>query len=224
MDNIDDIFNDDDSTVNQEQQGTPEVQPVKLGRFATTGILIVFIIIIIILLLTIKGCTIEKKSQQGVNAVNSVGVSSQDYYNNGEKQGNNKRNDINYGNYSQQVVSGSGETGNVREFSSVIQKGEQSSIRNGDSSVDNSLVGEDLPQLSDMYETQGMVVSKSTYKFENSYTYCVSVALLIGDDAVTGYYFCPKKTYDALNSMDYVKVSFQVAGDDYLSIYSLSKN
>ena len=44
MDNIDDIFNDDDSTVNQEQQGTPEVQPVKLGRFATTGILIVFII------------------------------------------------------------------------------------------------------------------------------------------------------------------------------------
>ena len=227
MGNIDDIFNDSDTTGSgevQNTQGTSEVEPVKLGRLATTGILIVGIIIVIILLLTVRGCTIEKKANQDNNGSNTSSISTENTYNNQKNSGNNQGNyDNNYTNQ-QQVVSTPNSVGEIKEFPAVINQEDGTSSESMVSSVDSPLIEGSEPILCDLYETQGMVVNKSTYTFDNSYVYQVCLALLIGDEVYNAYYFCPNKTYDALSSMDYVKVEFQLDGDENFSIYSISKN
>ena len=46
---------------------------------------------------------------------------------------------------------------------------------------------------------------------------------MIGDNAANVHYFCPKKTFDAVNSADVVNVVYQFDINGKYSIYSISK-
>ena len=80
-----------------------------------------------------------------------------------------------------------------------------------------------LPELSEKLNTNGIVVSKKSYKYEGSYIYGVTVSMLVGEQTKSVQYFCPKNTYDALSSTDTITVEYQLDSGGNISISSISK-
>ena len=104
------------------------------------------------------------------------------------------------------------------------------SSSDGESTEGNNMSGEGItevaePVLGEVYETTGMVSSKKIYNVNNnSYAYVVSLVLLTGENETTSVeYFCPRKTFDALNTADSVVVQYQVDSNGIVSIASVSR-
>lgn len=216
MDNrdLDSIFDEDSGGSNQGSQAggnvvaNPNIEPVKLGRLATTGILVVGIIIVMILLVTIKSCSIEKK--ENVNSDNTQ--------------------------YSENIENSSNSSYDVSSTLSELNYSEEKSGTVTSEQVDpteNTVSTEELQggltekvsiTLSDVIESRGMVIGKHCYLYDDSYIYGLTISVLIDGDAETLQYFCPRKTYDALESMDSVNVMYQFDSNGNYSIYSISKD
>lgn len=80
------------------------------------------------------------------------------------------------------------------------------------------------PNLGAETETSGMVTGMSMYQKDNSYIYCVSILLVIGNDSkLECSYFCPRKTYNAVSIGDSLNVLYQQDSIGNVSVVSISK-
>lgn len=218
-DSLDSIFDDQESNVQGEAQegvstSQQEIAPVRLGRLATTGIVATGIIILMILIVTLKSCSIEKKNSSG------DGSKITENYKISDENRNEVESRPVESNH-EEVISNSStaDLNSTNEISSVISDNSNSVVESSVGAMSES----DSVVLSEVSESRGMVISKHCYAYEGSYIYDIEISVLIGDEAKTAHYFCPKKSYDALNSTDSVNVMYQFDSIGMLSIYSISK-
>lgn len=218
--------------------GTTDVKPVKLSR-GKTGLLIVAVLIMLaLILITIKGCNLEKTSNKRPNqgsantAVTTAQISAE---NSGDIGNDNSENAPVF----PSVDSTSAEnptTGNVvtdqPEVSQGNSQGGNSGGNNNSQPSENPgsnadtkdvLVEVPAPALSEEISTTGIVVGKHSYSFNGSYIYGVHISIIYGDATKSVYYFCPKKTFDALNSTDTLTVRYALDSAGNVSISSISK-
>ena len=214
-DNFDNIFSDD--TGSSENTSQVDIKPVKLSRVATTCILVALALCVMILIITVKSCSLEKKVNNSQPTEPSKMVSEKVVESDENLGEDYEKNDEN-SSYFDEVESTSAEN-----TTSVISGTPSTEIGNSTAGDGGELVEVVLPEFSNIKETTGIVVSKRSFTYKGSYVYGVSLSVLIGDTTETVQYFCPKKTYDALNSTDTITAEYQMDSDGNVSIVSISK-
>lgn len=200
------LDNENNNTKNNE---TEDVKPVKLSKGATVAILIAGVIIILIIGLTIRGCTLEKdtnSSSNGEVSKTTVSIPTENSQNMAETNLNNTENSTVH----QEVGTTSNENLNSSNADNNEEKG-------------NSLKETPEPNFGEPLQTTGIVVSKHCYSYDGSYIYSLTVSMLVGDITKTAQYFCPKNSYDALNSADAINITYQQDTKGSVSISSISK-
>lgn len=191
---------------NKEQ----EVKPVKVGRGATIFLVVGACIVLFILVLTIRGCSISKNVNSGSYEQSYETLPTQPllYPTEGPRETtkpvqNSPENECSVPTPEENSTSGNESTPTIKEpngFSEVAE-----------------------PVLSSVKTSYGMVVGKHIYTKGGSYIYGVNISVVIGDESVSVEYFCPRKTYDGLNSGDSLNVAYQVDSNGNISVYSISK-
>mgnify|MGYP004457406621 CR=1 FL=1 len=207
----------DDGTEVAPDSNTQEVKPVKLGKGAVAGILMGILFIVAILILTVASCQVEKKenvSQNDGSVISSSTAVSEPVSNVGENSVKNE----------EQTTVFSEVATTSAEISKPVNS--QNSVENSQNSVADSNSGLKevaLPAFGNELNSKGIVISKHVYSYEGSYIYGINVSVLIGDTTKTVQYFCPKNTYDALNTTDTLSVVYQQDSSGGVSIVSISK-
>lgn len=238
---LDAIFDEDPNsqgTANDESPDTQgnadssNVEPVKLGRLATTAILIVGVVIVIIILLTIKSCSLERvgsntnSSVQRENASfiepeNRVEYSSSEGMISFENVVDSSTIFYDSESFLEEVESTSSEKSKSEKISNAEAPSIASTVEGSNNNDDLFEVAE--PSLSSELQSKGIVIAKHSYLYKGSYVYGISISMLIGETSETVQYFCPKKTYDALNSMDTVNIVYQLDSSGNISVMTISK-
>lgn len=207
----------DDGTEVAPDSNTQDVKPVKLGKGAVAGILMGILFIVAILILTVASCQVEKKenvSQNDGSVISSSTAVSEPVSNVGENSVKNE----------EQTTVFSEVATTSAEISKPVNS--QNSVENSQNSVADSNSGLKevaLPAFGNELNSKGIVISKHVYSYEGSYIYGINVSVLIGDTTKTVQYFCPKNTYDALNTTDTLSVVYQQDSSGGVSIVSISK-
>lgn len=213
---------------NKNNVENTDVKPVKLSRGATTALLVVGVFIIMILVITIRSCTIEQK--QGTNGgtkevknsvstpISNIIESSTNYAE------NNSQNLV----ISNDVTSTSNDN-SISVNSNIVSSVDGNVISSVNSEVVSNTISDDnmlevaQPELSKEIESKGIVLSKHSYLYKNSYIYGITISVMVGDKTQSVQYFCPKKTFDSIESVDTVNVIYQMDSNGVVSITSISK-
>ncbi len=227
-----DIFNGEPENTSTEKANTgnneekENVKPVKLGRMATAGIVVALLVVVLIAIITIRGCTIEKEQNSNQTQGTTISVSAE------QPEGTKKPNEVATENSdfnSKNVESDTSRTENLTSApasnpnGNTAEKSENVEGSGNSKTTDGGLSEVVEPALNNPSTTRGIVVGKHSYLYKGSYVYGVSLSILIGDEARTVQYFCPKKTYDALKSTDALTVSYQEDSVGTVSVISISK-
>lgn len=192
------------------------------------------LIIFIIILLTVRGCTISKKSEQKEVQNSQPEVVLQEKNNTTEKENTDK------GEY-EKVEEGNKNTSS-NTIKNGVEDGEISSIEDHRENADstntpnangvasnytdssNSFIEIGEPVLGESITVNALVSSKKSYLVDGkSYAYSIGVLLPNEDGYDIVNYYCPKKTYDAISSGESIKVDYQVDESGKVSINSISK-
>lgn len=227
-----DIFNGEPEDTSTEKADTgnneekENVKPVKLGRMATAGIVVALLVVVLIVIITIRGCTIEKEQNSNQTQGTTISVSAE------QPEGTKKPDEVATENSdfnSKNVESDTSRTENLTSApasnpnGNTAEKSENVEGSGNSETTDGGLSEVVEPALNNPSTTRGIVVGKHSYLYKGSYVYGVSLSILIGDEAKTVQYFCPKKTYDALKSTDALTVSYQEDSVGTISVISISK-
>lgn len=206
--------------------------PMKKVGFIIASSILIFVIV----LLTVRGCSISKKSEENVSQKNKSEVVIETNDKNAVKE--NKSEDGN----KISVQSSNNNTSNSEK--SKVEEGKKADNENSAEKVEkdnsdsnskvenksedeNSVVFKKIesPTLKSDKEISALVSGKESYLADGvSYAYSVNIIIPNEEgkyDIIR--YFCPKKTYDAVNSGDTVKVSYQTDDRGIISITSISK-
>lgn len=207
---------DDDTEVTPDSN-TQEVKPVKLGKGAVAGILMGILFIVAILILTVASCQVEKKenvSQNDGSVISSSTVVSELVSNVGENSVKNEEQTTVFS----EVATTSSENSKSANSQNPVENSQNSVVDSN-----SGLKEVALPAFGNELNSKGIVISKHVYSYEGSYIYGINVSVLIGDTTKTVQYFCPKNTYDALNTTDTLSVVYQQDSSGGVSIVSISK-
>lgn len=146
------------------------------------------------------------------------------------------------GNFSSEIRenSNSSADGNREDLNSTPKESSSGTVRD---SFENTESSDDIPAQADNGSSNemiavdedpvfdstgnmsGLVADKKVFWIDDlSYVYRLDIALTIGDGkTITVKYYCPGKTYEALQVGEAVNVSYGVDKDGYISIESISK-
>lgn len=207
----------DDGTEVTPDSNTQEVKPVKLGKGAVAGILMGILFIVAILILTVASCQVEKKenvSQNDGSVISSSTAVSEPVSNVGENSVKNEEQTTVFS----EVATTSSENSNSTNSQNPVENSQNSVVDSN-----SGLKEVALPAFGNELNSKGIVISKHVYSYEGSYIYGINVSVLIGDTTKTVQYFCPKNTYDALNTTDTLSVVYQQDSSGGVSIVSISK-
>lgn len=207
----------DDGTEVTPDSNTQEVKPVKLGKGAVAGILMGILFIVAILILTVASCQVEKKenvSQNDGSVISSSTAVSEPVSNVGENSVKNEEQTTVFS----EVATTSSENSNSANSQNPVENSQNSVVDSN-----SGLKEVALPAFGNELNSKGIVISKHVYSYEGSYIYGINVSVLIGDTTKTVQYFCPKNTYDALNTTDTLSVVYQQDSSGGVSIVSISK-
>ena len=207
----------DDGTEVVPDSNAQEVKPVKLGKGAVAGILMGILFIVAILILTVASCQVEKKenvSQNDGSVIPSSTAVSEPVSNVGENSVKNEE---------QTTVFSEVATTSSENLNSANSQSSVENSQNSVADINSGLKEVALPAFGNELNSKGIVISKHVYSYEGSYIYGINVSVLIGDTTKTVQYFCPKNTYDALNTTDTLSVVYQQDSSGGVSIVSISK-
>lgn len=114
---------------------------------------------------------------------------------------------------------------NVESNSADSKNGDLQKSKEGtEDSGSGDLLKVDAPELGETLESSVIISSKEIFKVDSkSYAYSVGLIIPSGDGYEIVKYFCPKKTYDALNTGDAVNAQYQVDANGVISISTISK-
>lgn len=116
-------------------------------------------------------------------------------------------------------------TGTVRDSSESTEDSDDMPAQADNKSSNEMIAVEEDPVFESTGNMSGLVADKKVFWIDDlSYVYRLDIALTIGDGkTITVKYYCPGKTYEALQVGEAVNVSYGVDKDGYISIESISK-
>lgn len=116
-------------------------------------------------------------------------------------------------------------TGTVRDSSESTEDSDDMPAQADNKSSNEMIAVEEDPIFESTGNMSGLVADKKVFWIDDlSYVYRLDIALTIGDGkTITVKYYCPGKTYEALQVGEAVNVSYGVDKDGYISIESISK-
>ena len=199
------------------QDRTPkEEKPVKLSIGATVALVVGLSLMLFIIVVTFKGCSVSKsvKSTEPVQTTEVPSTTASESVSNVPSESVIFTENT--------AVSESTSPTLAENFNTENTMGSNSEDYNYQPPNGFSEVAE--PALSTKKEAFGMVIGKHVYSKNGSYIYGVSVSVIIGDQSVTAQYFCPRKSFESLNSGDSLTVVYQTDSAGAVSIYSISKS
>lgn len=235
-----DEFNEgQDQEVSQQAQEPKkvDVKPVNLPKKIIMFLMIGVCIAVIVVTILASNASVEKEVNQGDYSQSELMADddyNQDYANTGEDESNFSENvpdsnevssslpedspsGNNGGNTSNEVVSSNANPQGNEEFHTPGENGNPyENLNNG-----SEFMAVNEPVLGEEQETTGMVLTKSVYRKGTTYIYNIQLSIVFGELAQTVEYFCPKGTYDALNSGDIVNVIYAMDGAGNFSVTSI---
>ena len=116
-------------------------------------------------------------------------------------------------------------SGTVRDSSENMESSDDMPAQADNGSSNEMIAVEEDPVFDSTGNMSGLVADKKVFWIDDlSYVYRLDIALTIGDGkTITVKYYCPGKTYEALQVGEAVNVSYGVDKDGYISIESISK-
>ena len=116
-------------------------------------------------------------------------------------------------------------TGTVRDSSESTEDSDDMPAQADNKSSNEMIAVEEDPVFESTGNMSGLVADKKVFWIDDlSYVYRLDIALTIGDGkTITVKYYCPGKTYEALQVGEAVNVSYGVDKDGYISIESIFK-
>lgn len=116
-------------------------------------------------------------------------------------------------------------TGTGRDSSESTEDSNDMSAHADNKSSNEMIAVDEDPVFESTGNMSGLVADKKVFWIDDlSYVYRLDIALTIGDGkTITVKYYCPGKTYEALQVGEAVNVSYGVDKDGYISIESISK-
>lgn len=192
------------------------------------------LIMFIIILLTVRGCTISKKSEQKDVQNSQPEVVLQEKNNTTEKENKDKEESEKVKEDSKNTVSNTEKSGideeetpsveSSRENVDSVNTSNSNGVSSNSTNSNNSFIEIGEPVLGESITVNALVSSKKSYLVDGkSYAYSIGVLLPNEDGYDIVNYYCPKKTYDAVSSGESIKVDYQVDESGKVSINSISK-
>lgn len=192
------------------------------------------LIMFIIILLTVRGCTISKKSEQKDVQKSQPEVVLQEKNNATEKENKDKEESEKVKEDSKNTVSNTEKSGideeetpsveSSRENVDSVNTSNSNRVSSNSTNSNNSFIEIGEPVLGESITVNALVSSKKSYLVDGkSYAYSIGVLLPNEDGYDIVNYYCPKKTYDAISSGESIKVDYQIDESGKVSINSISK-
>jgi hypothetical protein len=192
------------------------------------------LIMFIIILLTVRGCTISKKSEQKDVQNSQPEVVLQEKNNTTEKENKDKEESEKVKEDSKNTVSNTEKSGideeetpsveSSRENADSVNTSNSNGVSSNSTNSNNSFIEIGEPVLGESITVNALVSSKKSYLVDGkSYAYSIGVLLPNEDGYDIVNYYCPKKTYDAISSGESIKVDYQIDESGKVSINSISK-
>lgn len=192
------------------------------------------LIMFIIILLTVRGCTISKKSEQNDVQNSQPEVVLQEKNNTTEKENKDKEESEKVKEDSKNTVSNTEKSGideeetpsveSSRENVDSVNTSNSNGVSSNSTNSNNSFIEIGEPVLGESITVNALVSSKKSYLVDGkSYAYSIGVLLPNEDGYDIVNYYCPKKTYDAISSGESIKVDYQIDESGKVSINSISK-
>lgn len=192
------------------------------------------LIMFIIILLTVRGCTISKKSEQKDVQNSQPEVVLQEKNNTTEKENKDKEESEKVKEDSKNTVSNTEKSGideeetpsveSSRENVDSVNTSNSNGVSSNSTNSNNSFIEIGEPVLGESITVNALVSSKKSYLVDGkSYAYSIGILLPNEDGYDIVNYYCPKKTYDAISSGESIKVDYQVDESGKVSINSISK-
>lgn len=192
------------------------------------------LIMFIIILLTVRGCTISKKSEQKDVQNSQPEVVLQEKNNTTEKENKDKEESEKVKEDSKNTLSNTEKSGideeetpsveSSRENVDSVNTSNSNGVSSNSTNSNNSFIEIGEPVLGESITVNALVSSKKSYLVDGkSYAYSIGVLLPNEDGYDIVNYYCPKKTYDAISSGESIKVDYQVDESGKVSINSISK-
>lgn len=220
----------------QEQHGQEEEKPVSLGKKKTGLIVIAFLIVLILILCMVRGCSVTREvkgtqnQQQTQSQVNNSQQQQQQIAKTTETQKNSETKEaVNSESTKVSETTSNGTVSSSESSEKSVENvessvGSSTNINSANTNDNNVPVEVSSPELGNSIESSGMVSGKHTYSWGTSYLYEVSLVIVTGDgNSIVGNYFCPKNTYDNLSMGDSLSVTYQLDGQNNISISTISK-
>lgn len=199
------------------------------------------LIMLIIILLTVRGCSISKKSEQKEVENSQAEVVLQEKNSSTEKENIEEDEEDKVSEDSKNTSSNTSKNGIEEDENADVGSSAEnleasvsqntdgvSSNSNNSSAVsgvtDNTFIEIGEPVLGESITVNALVSSKKSYLVDGkSYAYSIGVLLPNENGYEIVNYYCPKKTYDAVSSGESIKVDYQVDEKGKVSINSISK-
>lgn len=205
-------------------------------------LLVILLLVIIFFLVFMRSCTISRKNEskgvlkntsEEVMLMNNKSTSSENKVSQKQENTSNTENKLSTNttesgtNVGSSEVNKQVESSTENNTSNVTPVGEKVSEENTVSvnTQSNTLVKvEGEIDLGDSYQTSVVVGGKEAFLLESKcYVYSINIIFPNGEDYDIVKYFCAKKTFEALNQGDVLKVEYQLDSNGKVSITSISK-
>lgn len=228
-------MNNNDFDVQNTNEKEEEIEPVKLTKKATTAICIILVVFLIIVLICFRGCSITKKVENPSNPTDTVTTVQENNSSIATNGGDSSEKIEEKTSDSKDTESSSSKKSNssekeevdkevvVPEKNSEVPSKTETKAEVNESTTFSNLKEVGEPVLNDVINATGLISSKQVYQLEDTYVYGVKIITLQGEENVICRYFCPKKTWDALNMGDSVNISYQMDSLGNTSVISISK-
>lgn len=214
---LSDLF--DDSTPSNPPKATPteeqpKVEAVSWSKAKTGVVAMALVFILIIILLTIKSAHISKRTEKSTvsKSTETTQAAEESYV--GETVQEEPSTEAEIPTESVSTESYSAEEIKV----ATSEEATSESIQTPEASAVNE------PTLSDVYQATGIVKSKGVYKINNCYLYELQIIMVVEENNITCSYYCPKNTWDKVNTGVALTVDYQVDTEGCISVNTIAMN
>ena len=197
------------------------------------------IIMLVVILLTVRGCSFSKKTDEKDTEKIQNEVVLQGENNSPKKEESNIKEDekpssnaensplngINNGVEEDEKADKGNSAEKVETNNGVSSNNKEESNKGGTFDLsDISLEKIEEPILKENQQIDALIAGKDSFILNGqSYAYSISIIFPRDGEYEIVNYFCPKKTYDAVNTGESIKVDYQLDESGKISITSISK-
>lgn len=224
----------DNQGIDEQEVFTKPQQKSPLGFKAVAGIIVGFLILLALVLTIIDKVSFTKKPAQPPTEAQQQIQQEQNVNNTGGTQGNkNNQEDTNpVENSDFSDKGGNGDTFDEEDEVEVPKKSKINTENSKRANEPEETTQGDMTEVpasvsadysGDVFESEGLISSKTRYLENGQLVYCLEIDAEIGDETRTVKYYCGYNTFNSVSKGDTVNVTYQVVSDTTYSVNTITK-